>query len=138
MKQGWMVVSPIKKNFQDTVYFGKLLGGQMAVAENNQTLQKMIQLMKSVSVCEVSFFTGFSDIEKEGHFVHEHTGEELDWDPWNRDQPNNYLQEEDCVVVSLGDILGDGFNDQSCSKEYCSILREAFKKKKGLTYGNLP
>ena len=113
-------VSLFKRNFDDTVNFASLLGGEMAVATSNQTMQEMYKSFVNQSeLCAGRFFTGYSDREEEGTFVNINTGEKLAWDVWEPGEPNNWGGNEDCTDNLDG---GTRLNDKSCSTERCPII----------------
>ena len=91
-------VSVVKRNFVDSLNFASFLGGEMAVATSNRTMQEMAKSFANQSeLCAGGFFTGYSDREEEGNFVNINIGEELVWNIWEPGEPNNWGGNEDCT-----------------------------------------
>ena len=119
-QQGGLWVSGIQKNFDDSVHFVSLLGGEIAVADSNQTMQQMLEAFSDPLVkemCGSGFYTGLTDREVEGRFVNVNTGEELRWDNWYRNQPDNWRGKEDCTDHRNGQL-----NDGPCYPIRCPII----------------
>ena len=117
-----IVSSSSKKDMDETIKFcEEAFGGQIAVADNNITLQDMVRSIKKIGKknCGVNFFTGFTDRAKEGKFKNVITGENMYWAPWHETQPNN-LGEEDCT-----DYRTDtrGLYDINCNVVYCPVCK---------------
>ena len=98
-----------QKTYLDSVDFCHLLGGEIALANDNTTALEMNGKCKS--------FAGYNDIETEGTFINPYTGEEVDDSAWASHEPNNFGVGEDCTNIELNGL----FNDISCSSQFCTI-----------------
>ena len=68
------IVHPQLMDFTETKNFCTKMGGSMAVARNNQTLNQMIALFRdvdgsSLEKCQDGFFIGYTDEKEEGSWV---------------------------------------------------------------------
>ena len=121
MVETQIIVADRKLNFDNTIQFcKKYLGGQMAVASNMETLQKMRKAFEGVGkeACGDRFFTGHTDRKVERKFVNYFTGEELELDIWVEGEPNNWGTGQD---VSVYDVEKEGLKDLSELKKYCPV-----------------
>ena len=114
----------VLRDYEGSINFCRNIGGEMAVARDNQTLTEMMAAVREVGleVCGDKFFAGFSDEATETDWV-EPGGESLTWwDNWQPGEPNNFGDEEDCAVVLPGTNMM--FNDFTCStKQLCSTCQ---------------
>ena len=111
-------VSDTLIDFDDTLHLARVLGGQMAVADSNKTMQDMITSFgKITSECGDHFNSGYTDREKEGTFVNINTGEPLTWVFWDQGEPNNWGGNEDCTSLKRS-----GLNDERCENPHCPLL----------------
>ena len=72
----------------------------MAIASNNNTANQMVDAMERFKCNRFGAFTGHTDIEEEGHFVEVETGRKMIYTNWKNHEPNNWLGEEDCVMLN--------------------------------------
>lgn len=113
----WLLVSDVRRDFDATVQFCSILGGEMVVTDDKETALEARKAFKSANeTCGENFFSGFTDSEEEGKFVNINTGEEMTWDNWEHGQPND-IGSEDCSVqvATVTDY------DQPCTFTFCPI-----------------
>ena len=116
-KKNYLTFNSIK-NFDETVDFCQKIGGQIAVAWDEEIFTAMNKSFSGVCEEKDGFYLGFTDREVEGEWVDVNTGAPMTWQPWRTGQPNNYGGNENCAV----DFRREGkFNDIICSTTYCSI-----------------
>ena len=108
-------------DFDDSLHLARVLSGEMAVVDSNETMQDMITSFKRVNAdCGGSFNTGYTDREEEGTFVNVNTREPLTWNFWNQGEPNNWGGNKDCTnfkssrpqLVHTGREYLDCFNEE--------------------------
>ena len=117
----------VLKDYQGNLDFCRNIGGEMAVARDNESLTEMIRAVEAGGGrrCGDKFWAGYSD-QAEETVWRDPQGGRLSWDNWQPGEPNNFGDEEDCAVV--GPEVGPGtrtkFNDFSCSTRLlCSTCR---------------
>ncbi len=92
----------ISRDYQGNIDFCHNIGGQLAVARDNQTLTEILSSMAEIGQerCRNFFFIGFSDEEVEDTW-RDPEGNSLKWNNWNEGQPDNW-DNQDCAVIHTG------------------------------------
>ena len=99
------------------------VGGLMAVAEDEETLEEMVTSFRSTN-CSRGFFSGHTDRETEGVWRREGRGREVSQLRWRPGQPDDHLGVEDCAFYSLD--TGD-YVDHACSRTFCPVCKGRFQ-----------
>ena len=116
-----LLVIERKENMEDTKKICKATGGEVAVAGNSQAMQNMINTVKTLTdACGKSFYSGYTDEDKEGVWVDVNTGEQITWANWEENQPNNAGGHENCA--DFNSDTGES-NDRECGYQYCPLCR---------------
>ena len=116
-EQPQLVLSEIRRNFDDTQAFCEVLGGEIADVNENATRKEIIEAFKSqdkFDKCSLMFFTGYIKQDGEGKFKNINTGEVMEWPDLGEGHPGqNY-----CTVYHTENI-----HSEYCLREYCSVCR---------------
>ena len=109
LKEKKLKTFEISRDYQGNIDFCHNIGGQLAVARDNQTLMEIVSAVAEVGLerCKNFFYIGFSDEEEEDVW-RDPDGNSLRWDNWNDGEPNNWDNNEDCAVA-----LREGFKNIS-------------------------
>ena len=91
-----------KKNFEDAKYFcGKV--GEMSVAKNDEIFQNMLNAVSALEGFNNKgrFWVGYTDIEEEGVWVDDNSGENMIYNKWDieRGYPSNWHPKADCAAA---------------------------------------
>ena len=108
-----------QENYWDSQTFCHKVGGKMAEARDEKTLDQMVSAFTALQVYEraENFYSGHSDQEKEGTWEGAVSGDILAWDNWIKGYPKDTVTKMDCAqAASLYDWR---FLDNHCS----SMLR---------------
>ena len=115
------IVHQDRKNFAETQNFCSNMGGTMAVAKNNQTLEQMIESFRNkdgswLENCQDGFFIGYSDEQEEGSWVSIEDGTSITVNhKWANENPTNNLISNQAVYTD-GKIF-----DRWEQNSYCPI-----------------
>ena len=110
-----LIAFAIKMDFFETLKFCKKLGGEVAVANNLEKLQAMVDAFKQSydgSKCLSKFYSGYRN--KNG-WRNSNTGEILDWNNWSKN-PNKYYNS--CASIDTESLK---FQGSLCQVELCPI-----------------
>ena len=88
-----------KMDFHSTEEFCHALGGEMAVASDNATMQKMLYAIRSMQQRQkyARFYMGFTDRQNEGVWLDIYNKRELSQVHWGENQPDNWAN-QDCLT----------------------------------------
>ena len=111
-----------KRDFETSVNFCKRLGGNLAVADNFNNADAMMNLFVEKGPNCTFTWTGYSDIKEEGKYVNVLTGEDLSWKNWLDGEPNGE-KEENCAVIPLFNNPKRKIVDYDCTDNLCTICR---------------
>ena len=103
--------------FQETIKFCGKIGGNMAVARDNQTLSSMIRSFNETCDPTGLFYTGHTDRETEGRWEEVTTGHLLDREVWAPGYPKQWTI-WDCSYYSFN---SGSFKDRTCTHLRCPI-----------------
>ena len=117
-----LLVSDLKKNFDETIHFARVLGGEMAVADNIKDAEKMAKLLTDENIANLcaggGLFAGLTDRNEEGVFVNINTGDPLNIDIWIENEPNNIFGADCAFIEDQAKLF-----DFKCSDVRCPILK---------------
>ena len=119
------VASLDKKNFFDSLdYCSEVLGGNMAVIENEKILNKIIDAFESLpdweSKCFVRFWTGFTKQKWEQLFKNPINNQTIDNIKWMPDEPRSLDADEYCAMY---DTSTKASLNKECLHLKCPICR---------------
>ena len=110
-----MVGFRIKKSFDETVRFCQSIGGNISVARDQKTVDKIVEIFTESCAPDTEIIhSGYSDTNSEGVWVDVVTGQSMKWIHWADLNPTNYTH-EDCAFYNMTErAFFDGF----CSKVF--------------------
>ena len=120
----YLITFTEKKGVDDTMKHCKAIGGEMAVARDNNTLREMMHVIKpftNKSVCGHYFYSGYTDRDEKGVWRDVNTNTTTtEWWQWKRDEPNNKggNQHYTDFYFQSGEI-----GDEEATEEYCPICQ---------------
>ena len=116
-----LMVFTTKKSFPATRVHCLAMGGEIAVARDNQTMFDMIGTVQEyVKNCGHLFYSGYTDKTVEGEWVDGNTAERMTWIQWQAGEPSNNVG-QDCTAF---DVLKNGATlDNECEVELCPICQ---------------
>ena len=95
---------PTKKNLEDSIIFCKKIGGDLAVASDEEKLSKIVSAY-NVSRSFLKkfennrFYTGFRKLTSNGDWLSVNNDETLNWNNWELDNPQNKsVNQINCVI----------------------------------------
>ena len=106
-------------NFFESVKLCNKLGGQIAVASDEEAAKLMNQTFAETCEGGTSFFTGYTDSEVEGQWQDVNSGDPLTWNNWLAGQPDGGRTEQ-CSMIAVCD--GE-IRDWICASWTCPICR---------------
>ena len=95
------------------------MGGYLTEIEDKEEYEFLFEFLKGVGGDD--FFTGANDIDEDGVWTYWHSGKPVIYANWASGEPDNYRNNEDCMVI---DISLNGFNDWPCkanAKFICEV-----------------
>ena len=78
--------------FSETEKFCRNLGGAVAVADSQQSLERMLEAHSESCGLSSNLYSGYTDREEEGDWRDVRTGASLAWQHWEHNSPNNFYQ----------------------------------------------
>ena len=90
------------------------ISSKETAVEVNKTLELYAQDSQWV-------YTGYTDIEEEGHWVIHNTDKELNWQNWIPGKPDNFGN-ADCATM---DTFNFKISDNSCQKQFIPVCNIA-------------
>ena len=78
--------------FSETEKFCRNLGGAVAVADSQQSLERMLEAHSESCGLSSNLYSGYTDREEEGDWRDVRTGASLAWQHWEPNSPNNFYQ----------------------------------------------
>ncbi len=97
-------------------------GGKLFEPRNKEINDAIAALMTS------RFYVGITDITSEGTFCYLSDNQDITYDKWSTDEPNNAFGTEDCVHVKTVTYNYE-WNDITCTHSYVYVCE-------GLLYNN--
>ena len=76
----------------------------MGIVSNNHTAKQIMNAMEQFTCDRFGAFTGHTDIEEDGFFVEFETGRKMNFTNWGKKEPNNWLGQEDCIILLKRDL----------------------------------
>ena len=132
-----MFKSP-KKTLQKSTKFCNVLGGNLAVADNNGNAEKMTRVLMAIkNSCDDwhTTWAGYDDMKQEGIFLNVITGKKMVWKNWVKNQPNGG-REQNCVLMTASE--GGKFQDSTCQTKACTICNVTRRAKYLKLRGSCP
>ena len=114
-----------KKNYEDGKHFcGKV--GEISVARSEDIFQKMVATVSGLEGFEIKerFYVGYTDIEIEGIWVDENSGENITYNRWDREEgfPSNWHPKADCAAAWKSLPEAKWF-DGACYREFYPVCK---------------
>ena len=98
---------------------GKGGGGERE--DDNKGKQQIFKIYTACAARESKAWIGLDDKDQEGKFVLPSTGQEPQYHHWDHREPNNWLYNEDCVVM---DPRTGFWFDESCTFQQHAFVCE--------------
>ena len=118
-------------DLKETIRFCKKLGGNVAVAKDKASQDRMIAAVNDFPECKGQFFAGYSDRDQEGNWTDINTGESMTWEYWAQGEPDNFAKvDQDCAVHYPSE---EKLKDSSCKIPFCPICELELPKKFQMT-----
>ena len=105
-------ICPDKEEYNDSIVACRALGGELVILETEEETASLVEWVSRLMSEPVR--VGMTDEAEDGRWVWL-TGAELDYDPWDDGEPNNYGGKESCAAINLTD--GIGWHDVPCDWE---------------------
>merc|ERR1712062_355447 len=112
--------------FDEAQRFCRENGGMLAEPRSNRQ-NRIINKMISNDRDDTNYWIGLTDERREGEFVWQSDNEEVKFSNWNKNEPNNLKDQEDCVV--LRKTRSFKWNDVRCYKWRCWSQNKGFVSK---------
>ena len=112
-----LMVFQKKKTFDATVKHCRSMGGDMAVAKDNITLQMMIAALQPFSGDCDRMFSGYND-RAEDRVWRDNSGAAQLWVQWEEVEPDNWAGGQHCLKVEVGTGLS---GDTECEQRHCPV-----------------
>jgi len=84
--------------FDEAQRFCRENGGMLAEPRSNRQ-NRIIKKMINNNRDDTNYWIGLTDERREGEFVWQSDNEEVKFSNWNKNEPNNLKDQEDCVVL---------------------------------------
>ena len=113
-----------KKNFEDGKHFcGKV--GDLSVAKDEEIFQRMVNTVSALEGFNMKerFYVGYTDIEKEGVWVDENSGEVMKYSKWDLEGgfPSNWHPKADCAAAWK--LPEASWFDGACYREFYPVCQ---------------
>ena len=131
ISENQLLVSQYMLDLKETIRFCKKLGGNVAVAKDKASQDRMIAAVNDFPECKGQFFAGYSDRDQEGNWTDINTGESMTWEYWAPGEPDNFAKvDQDCAVHYPSE---EKLKDSSCKIPFCPICELELPKKFQMT-----
>ena len=125
------IASNDKKNyFASLDYCSDILGGDIAVIENDTLISQMTAAFKSLadweSICFVRFWNGYTKHKEDKYYINPITNKRIDTIKWIPDEPRSLDSDEYCPMY---DINSKASINKECIHMKCPICRVPLLKK---------
>ena len=100
-----------KMNFNESVKFCQKLGGKIAVADNSENLNMMVEAFHQIDCKSLCFYNIYSGYWNSGGWKNANNGEKLDWNNWSNGTININAYYNSCATI---DIKSLQFNRNTC------------------------
>ena len=123
-KKGKIMAFQEKMNFEDGKHFcGKV--GEMAVAKSEEILGEMVNEVSQLDgfTNKERFYVGYTDIDNEGVWVDENTGERMTFNKWDTEFgfPSNWHPNADCAAAWK--LPNNLWFDGACYREFFPVCK---------------
>ena len=105
--------------FSETEKFCRNLGGVLAVADSQETLERMMEAHSKSCDGSSSLYSGYTDRQVEGEWRDVNTGASLAWGNWEPNSPTNFYQ-ADCGLLNRNT---GRFYDYLCTEPACPVCQ---------------
>ena len=123
-KENKIIAFEEKKNFEDGKHFcGKV--GEISVATSDDVFQKMVDTVTELEGFKIKdrFYVGYTDIENEGIWVDENSGENMMYNKWDHEEgfPSNWHPKADCAAAWK--LPEAKWFDGACYREFYPVCK---------------
>ena len=98
-------------NFEETLNYCNDKIGSKVVISSKETAHRVNKSLELFSPDSWGVYTGHTDEEVEGNWVVHGTQQEMTWENWEPDQPNNYGGNQNCATMVRYNLK---LKDESC------------------------
>lgn len=107
-------------NWFDAAHFCRTYDSDLVTIESTSEMESLTAHMNKLPNKKRRYWTGVNDLSVENKFVSLSTGRRIIYKKWLADEPNDSLENEDCVEISLKD--SELFmNDFACAGKFYAI-----------------
>ena len=101
------------RTYVEAVQSCKSWGGRLFEPKTPQANAEVFKLAKAQGIS--TYWLGIHDVNNEGNFVYDSDGKAIGWTNWRSGEPNDFNQQEDCVMVSAPRAEAGKWNDFCCN-----------------------